>query len=217
MGGQEGRAQTVWESWCSNHPPQYRLCRGGPHTSTAASPLLSTCVCGGGHREAASPPPVPVMRTGCTGARSPVTVREPSRKLTALGLHSPIPSPPQVHGESPQKPVQRSRLLAPRPLPSQNSGPSEGHAQQVARLCCPQTRSCGPGPLAGLEGGRRVSRSYTALGLELSSDGTTVQALLLALVLRRGRLGVSVVTALSLGHPCCSRMSMHSWLPARRA
>lgn len=157
------------------------------------------------------------MRMGCTGASHPSGCEGALRKLTALGLHSPIPSSLQVHGESPQELAQRSRLLAPRPLPSQNSGPSEGQAQRVARLCCPQSRSCGLGPLAGLEGGCTVSRSYTALGLELSSAGTTAQALLLALVLRRGRLGVSVVTALSLGHPCCSRMSMHSWLPARRA
>lgn len=60
-----------------------------------------------------------------------------------------------------------------------------------------------------------AARSYTALGLVLSSGGTAAQVLLLALALRRGRLGVSV--APSPGQPCCSRMSMHSWLPARRA
>lgn len=54
------------------------------------------------------------------------------------------------------------------------------------------------------------------LGLALSSAGTVAQVLLLALALRRGRLGVSVAL-LSLGQPCCSKMSMHSWLPARRA
>lgn len=48
---------------------------------------------------------------------------EPLCKLTAPGLHSPLP---QRHGQSPQELVQRSRLLAPQPPPSHNGGPNGG-------------------------------------------------------------------------------------------
>lgn len=117
-------------------------------------PLYYLRVCGGWHRETASPPPVPVMRMGCTGAPHPSDYEGAPLQADSAGSAQPRPHP---HRESPQEPAQRSRLLAPWPPPSQHRGPGGGQAQWVARLCCSQTRSCGSGPLAVLEGGCAVS------------------------------------------------------------
>ena len=144
-GGQEGSAQTA--AIALPGPG----CAGEGHTpELPPAPVLSTCVSGGGHRETASLPPVPVMRTGCTGAPPiPVTMREPLGKLTALGLRSP---PLQLHGVSPQEPATGSP-----PPPGQNRGAAGLGGSS-------QTRSCGPGPPAELEGGHAVSGELDSAG-----------------------------------------------------
>lgn len=47
------------------------------------------------------------------------------------------------------------------------------------------------------------------------SESGVPEALLLRF--RRGKLGVRLPTGASPGQPCCSSISTHSWLPARRA
>lgn len=70
-GRQEGGAQTVLlfgRAGAAIALPS-TSCAGEGHTpELPPAPLLSTCVCDGGHRETASSPPVPVVRTGCAGA-----------------------------------------------------------------------------------------------------------------------------------------------------
>jgi len=139
-------------------------CTGEGHRTASSPCIIYMCVWWGEHRETASPPPVPVMRTGCTGAPIPVTTGGTLCKLTALGLHN-TPSP--LHGESPQESVQRSRLLAPQPPPGQNGGPVRGEHSGL-----PGCAALRPTPAAVVPGraGRRLCGEWKARG-DLDSTG----------------------------------------------
>lgn len=86
-GRQEGGAQTVLlfgRAGAAITLPS-TSCAGEGHTpELPPAPVLSTCVCDGGHRETASPPPVPVVRTGCAGA--------PLQADSAGSAQSPAPA-----------------------------------------------------------------------------------------------------------------------------
>lgn len=71
--GREGRKELPKLPYClgervQQSPSPVPAVQGrATHLKLLPAPVLSTCVCGGEHRETASPP-VPVTRTGCTGA-----------------------------------------------------------------------------------------------------------------------------------------------------
>lgn len=127
--GREGRKELPKLPYClggrvQQSPSPVPAVQGrATHLKLPPAPVLSTCVCGGEHRETASPPPVPVVRTGCTGAPRPSDYEGAPLQADSAGSAQPS-LPPQL--ESPQEPAQRSGLLAPRPPAAQNRGPGGG-------------------------------------------------------------------------------------------